>query len=319
MNKKIAVKKSPPKKKAITKVKAETKPKVKAKTSPVKVAKDKKTKKATERKPYEYTPIADLLKNEARRINLYAVVLDCSAPYLMEAIGMYMCTLKLIDATANPRDTANVKQSFLSATIRASTKEQVPSISMAGSIIRIHRANVMEYKKGYQLTCDVGSVSAWVLFDSSESMTPISHSGQSYTLTDADKKRLKDMRKFSEKFFKEYDFTSTFVPFAPKGEVDRFALVLNRKNHDKTLDTINVFNGEKFFSLNVVKDNYACIVPEDIVRIRGVTTEKLELGVSDYSNVIRIGKNTKTAKELLQTIAEAKKDKRIKEKLLSFA
>ena len=283
--------------------------------SPVKSVKKSVGKEGGARKPYEYTKLEDLFKGELERVNLYAVIMDASAPYYLDAVHKYLCTAKLIDNTINPRDSTSGKPAFLSVTFFANNKGEIPQASRIGSIIRIHRGDTKKFEKSFQLNCDAGIKAAWALFDPAETMIPVAHTGRTYTFVDDDKKRLKDIRKFGEKFLEGFDVTDASSIGAKKGEVDMFALVLNRKNKDATYDRLSVFDGEDFYKLNIYKDKYTHIAPQDIIRVRGLSKKGGEFVVNEYTNIMKLDKDNGAAKALEKKIKKAKEEKEISDKL----
>jgi len=286
---------------------------VKKVKSPAKTAK-KKTEKKGDKKTYVYEKLADLIKGEKSRVNTYAIVLDSSAPYYMPAISRYLCTMKLIDDSLNPKEATGKKPAFMHVTFFSKEKSHVPQHAKMGAIIRIHRGDVKKYEKEFRLNCDKDIKGAWALFDSAEGALPIAHTGKSYTFTDDDKKRLKDIRAFSNKFFKEHDVTKVSSTGAKKGEVDMFCQVLSVKTKDKTHSKITVFDGEKFHEMDIVKDNFPHLAPKDIVLIRGIVKKGDKITFEDYSNVIKVDHGFAAAKAVLEKIEKAKKSKDIKAK-----
>lgn len=248
-------------------------------------------------------------------MNVYAVVLDASGSYYIKEIEKYLCVLKLIDDTVNPEEVKAKAPPFISLTCFSRNKGELPEITKMGSIIRIHRGDTRKYNKSYQLNCDVGIKGAWILFDPTEGVKPISNTGRTYTFVEEDKKKLKEIRKFSEKFLKDNDATEFASIGANVDETDLVALVLSRKTSKKNLDKLTVFDGEEFIKLEIDGARFSHISPQDIVRIRGIRQKKNEFLVNDYTNVMKIDKDQAAAKELRKKIEKAKKDKKFSEKL----
>lgn len=241
--------------------------------------------------------------------------MDSSAPYYVSAVDKYLCTMKLIDSTVNPEEAVGGKPSFISVTFFSKLKKEIPQPTKMGTIIRIHRADTRKYAKSYQLNCDIGIKGAWAIFDPTETFTPISHTGRTYTFIDADKKRIRDIRKFAEKFFKENDVTEDASIGAKKGEIDMFCQVLKRKTVEKSTDRLTVFDGDSFSKMDIPKDRYTHIAPNDYVRIRGVGKKSGNFLINEYTNVLKISKDHSSAEELRKKIEKAKKNKNISEKL----
>jgi len=257
----------------------------------------------------------DLLTKEQERVNLYAVVLDASSPYYIKEIEKYLCVLKLIDDTVNPNEAKAKIPPYISLTCFSRNKAELPVIERMGNVIRIHRGDTRKFNKTFQLNCDVGIKGAWILFDPSEGASPVKFTGRSYTFVEDDKRRLKEMRKFGEKFFRDNDATEFASLGANVDETDLVAMVMNRESSKKNYDKLIVFDGEEFIKLEIEKPRFAHIVPQDIIRIRGIIQKKNEFLVNDYTNVMRIDKDQAAAKELKKKVDKAKKDKKFSEKL----
>ena len=155
-----------------------------------------------------------------------------------------------------------------------------------------------------------------MIFDPSDTPSPTDHSGRTYTFTDDDKKRLKDIRKFGEKFLKDNNSSEFSSIGANSDEEDIIGLVVTRKGTSKVMDQFKIFDGEDFIKIEVAKDRYNTISSQDVVRIRGVKQKKGgDYVVSDFSNIMKIDKDHAAAKELKKKVDKARKDKKINEKL----
>eukprot|EP00826_Nyctotherus_ovalis_P009668 TRINITY_DN1255_c0_g1_i2.p1 TRINITY_DN1255_c0_g1~~TRINITY_DN1255_c0_g1_i2.p1 ORF type:complete len:350 (-),score=144.99 TRINITY_DN1255_c0_g1_i2:204-1253(-) len=184
-----------------------------------------------------------------------------------------------------------------------------------GSIIRIHRGDTKKYNKSFQLNCDVGIKGAWILFDPTETMNPVANTGRTFTFVEEDKRRVKEIRKFVEKFLKDNDATEFASIGANVDEVDLVGMVLSRKSSKKNYDKFTIFDGEEFVKLEADSERYKSISPQDIVRVRGLKQKKSDFLVNDYTNIMKIDKDQAAAKELKKKIEKAKKDKKFSEKL----
>lgn len=223
--------------------------------------------------------------------------------------------MKLIDETVNPKENKGKIPPFISLTCFSRNKNELPIITKMGCVIRIHRGDTRKFNKSYQLNCDVGIKAAWILFDPSESVKPSAFTGRTYTFVDEDKKRMKELRRFGEKFLKDNDATEFASIGANVDEIDLVAIVLSRKTSKNNLDKLVVFDGEDFVKLEIDKDRYRHISSQDIVRIRGIRQKRNEFLVNDYTNVMKIDPDQAAAKELKKKVDRAKKDKKFSEKL----
>lgn len=219
--------------------------------------------------------------------------------------------MKLIDETVNPIKASDTIPPFISLTCFSRNKPEIPPVTKIGSIIRIHRGDTKKYGDGFQMNCDIGIKSAWILFDPTESIRPMHHTGRSYTFVDSDKRRLREIRRFGEMFLKENDVSEFISIRTNTEEIDLLVMVLCRKTHGKIYDLLVIFDGEKIIKMDITKEVYKYIMPQDIVRIRGITLKKDKFIVNDYTNIMKISNEQATAIELMKKIEEAKKDKRI--------
>ncbi len=266
---------------------------------------------------YIYSKLKDLLDKEEDRINLYASVLSCSAPYYVDSLKRYLCTMKLIDETLNPEEPAKGKKEFLSATVFANTKGNVPQPARIGTIVRIHRGQTKKFEKSFQLNCDVDIKAAWVLFDPNENYIPISHTGHKYTFIEDDKKRLKDIRKFTEKFFKSFDVTEASTVSPKSNEVDILCQLMNRKRKDKE-EKVVLFDGKKFIKLVMHAGTYDKVAPGDVVYVRATKAKGDHYTLNDFSSILKVPKEYKSAADLIKKIEKEKKNKEFKDKLESY-
>lgn len=259
------------------------------------------------------------MKKENNRVYIYAVILDASDVYYMKSIEKYMCTMKLIDDTINSTQTFMGKPGFISVSFFSRNKFEIPQINRIGTVIRIHRGDTRAFRGSYQLNCDTGIKGAWVLFDSVTGYSPLVHSGRTYTFIENDKKRLKVIREFGQKFLAKEDLNECTAINSSIEEVDMLAMLLKRKEKDKVYDQLTIFDGENFFKIKIPKLRYSHIGVQDIIRIRGLTENKeSELVINDYTNIMKIDKEYNSAVELLEKVENAKKIKTLRDKFELF-
>jgi len=232
----------------------------------------------------------------------------------MEKTNKYQCTMKLFD------DSLNLNRiEPLTATVFAKTAEEIPHVSKVGSIIRLHRVHTVKYKKSYMINCDVVVKSAWVLFDPSESMDPIDESGKGHSFTPEERKILVDARKFAKSYFTKHELKGiTFKQAEKKVEdFDVICYVMDvKKNHAGTKATL--CDTDKIVKLDVNDKNRVNLVAGEVVRIRSANyTDKNfnNIGLNEYSNVLSLAKDFKSATELMQDINSDNTDDRVKSKL----
>lgn len=254
-----------------------------------------------------------MLEGPKDRAYLYAVILDCSAPYYKEQPGKYLCTFSLIDHTINPVDSVKGAPKFFPATIFAKTATELPQVSKIGTIIRIHRGQTKKHKGGFQINCDVNIKGSWVIFDPIDGFNPVSQHGKNITFTTNDRARLQNIRDFSKKFFSKYDLNSYSLKEAaekkPK-DFDTLCYVANMKQKAMNVK-IRLCDDKAVAVVNVPANRGLAFEAQDIVRIRSANFYNdgkfKTLTLNDYSNIIKVPKEFRSAKQLLGKIEEGKK------------
>jgi hypothetical protein len=256
-----------------------------------------KSKESKPREEYVYSKIDDFVDDEKDRIYVYATFLACSGIY--HAAEKYLCVAKLIDDSVNPK----AGKKFISCTFFARNKDEIPKPSKIGSIIRIHRGYTHEYKKNYQLNCDVDIKSAWIMFDPTEGSLPVAHSGKSYTWVGKDDGRLKEMRRFSKDFFGKNELDAVTLSAAMKKEpkeFDTLALVLDVKKKEKEVSFL-ICDEEKWVKLKADKERFPTIGPQEVVLIRAAEFQQkgfTKIHMKDWGNMMIVPKEFASAKNL---------------------
>ena len=276
------------------------------------------------RKAYFYHKLKDLIKEELDRINLYGVVMDCSGTYYIEKAEKYVCTIKLIDDTLNPDTASKGTPEYLTATMFAKTAAQLPQPTKIGSILRIHRGQTKENKGTFQINCDVNIKGAWTLFDPTDSVAPAEKSSKQYTFTPSDKATLKKIREFSKKYFENNELASIAFEKAEKErpkDFDTVCYVLDIKT--KGYDTrVLLCDKQKVVKLRIPKTRTISFAPLMAVRLRSANFEghghSNSIKLNDYSNIVRVPDEYKSASLLLDAIKSKKVSAEVSEKLLYY-
>lgn len=275
-----------------------------------------KAKRGTPRKQgdYTYSKLSDMINKEVDRVNLYAVVLDSSAPYYMEKISKYLCTMKLIDPSVNPGLEKKAEKSVLNVTFFDKDAKDLPHPQKVGTIIRIHRGQTKKFGNIHQLNCDIGIKGAWALFDPVEGTQPQHYSGKTITYVNADKTRLKEIREFGKKFFRDHELTGISLADASaskKQDFDFVGLVLETKKKDG-MEHMKICDGDKTVKLDIDVGKNSYVKTQDIVRVRsanwGADKKGDKLTLNEYSNILRVPKEFKSAKALMATINAPKSE-----------
>ncbi len=247
------------------------------------------------------------MKGQADRVHLWGVLFDCSAPYYMESTKKHLCTAKLIDPTINPASPGRGETEFISTTFFAENIDEIPQASKVGSILRIHRGDIKKYKDTVQLNCDTTIKGAWILFDSTDGNTPVATSGKQFTFTTSDRETLKTLRKFSLSFFAKHELPAITLKEGEKKKKDFDCLCMvleTKKQGDK--EHVKLCDGEKVVKLDIPFARKIHISPEEVVRVRSANYADGKgshtLTLSEYSNILRVPKEFKSAKLLIDEL-----------------
>jgi len=275
--------------------------------------KPKKPKEIKKRAEYVYSKLEDMMTLKDGRLYLYAVLLDCSSYYFSKEADKYLCVGKLIDSTVHD----GVKHEYLSVTFFARNKDELPMPSKVGSIIRIHRGETHDHKKKLQLNVDVDIKAAWILFDPTEGNVPIAHTGKNYSWVEKDNDRLKEIRRFAKEYFAKNEVASISLKEATKKQpkdFDPILLVLDVKKKDnKTI--YKLCDDEMSVKLVAEKGDFDYVGPQDIVRIRSTNIDPKDIkyiSINEYSRILKIPKEYKSAKALHDALKTKNVPKNIK-------
>eukprot|EP00826_Nyctotherus_ovalis_P038281 TRINITY_DN3579_c0_g1_i8.p1 TRINITY_DN3579_c0_g1~~TRINITY_DN3579_c0_g1_i8.p1 ORF type:complete len:465 (+),score=99.23 TRINITY_DN3579_c0_g1_i8:125-1519(+) len=271
---------------------------------------------------YAYRTLKSLLRGELDRVNVYAVVLDCSGTYYVKRVDKYVCTIKLIDETLNPHAGGGYK--FMNVTMFSRSASKLPQPAKIGSVLRIHRGQTKINKDEIQMNCDVGIKGAWVLFDPVNNVMPVSESGKSHTFTSRDEARLKDIRKFAEKYFKAYALDGTSLDAAHRGRLEEFdtiCYVLDVKKK-RLLTKVLLCDKSKVAKVFLPHKHPLPFAPSAVVRFRSASHSacdgKIVLKFNDYSNIIGIPEEYKSAVDMKEIIKSEKTSREVLDKLKNY-
>lgn len=223
--------------------------------------------------------------------------------------------MKLIDQSLNLD-----KQEPLTATIFSRSSSEIPHVTKIGSIIRMHRAQTRKYNKQFYINCDVNYRSAWVLFDPIEGVTPISESGKEHTFTSNDKNTLAEIRKFAKNYFTKNPIDYLTLKQAEKSpkDFDSLCLIVDVKKKGNSTK-VTLCDAEKSVKLNIPESQKLSVITGEVVRIRSANytdTKKFDtLELNEYSNILMLNSDYKSAKELMSSIHSGKTSEKVKSKL----
>jgi hypothetical protein len=162
---------------------------------------------------------------------------------------------------------------------------------------------------------------AWVVFDAVSNITPISESGRTHTFTPKDKIRLRDIRNFAKCYFESYNIDSITLDMAFSQNLKEFdttcyVLDIKKKGQDTRL---LLCDNTKVAKLYLSHKYSIPFIPSTVIHIRSTSfithNNKSFLDYNDYSNVIAILSNYKSAIELTNTIKSEKMPKDVLEEI----
>ena len=200
---------------------------------------------------------------------------------------------------------------YLVATFFSKTAAELPQSAKIGNIIRIHRGQTKSYKGGFQINCDVNIKGAWALFDATDSFIPVSKTGKRHTFIAQDKIRLKEIREFAKEFFAENEMRALTLQEARKkkpGDFDTLGYVLEIKTKGE-FRRIRICDTTKIAKLRMPTSRYLSFGPGDVVYIRSAYYDgesENRLIFKDYSNILKVPKETKDAMILLDLFKKKK-------------
>lgn len=206
--------------------------------------------------------------------------------------------MKLIDDTVNPKE----KVEFMPATVFAGVEKAIPTFAKVGSIVRLHRTFTHKFKGTWQLNCDVGK-GAWLVFDPIEGAQPVDQSGKSFTFNDDDKTRLKDIRKFAKDFFAKNELPGITLKKAAADKPKDFDTICF-VNKAKKADKVEIRDADTVVGLTIPKGRKIALKDGEVIRIRSANFDKpcKVISLNDYSSVLKVPEEFKSAKTLIKKI-----------------
>jgi hypothetical protein len=145
------------------------------------VKKEKKEKKEVNR-VYEYTPLASTSLGATSLYNLYGVVIDAHMPRMCEKLGnKYRQQVRIIDQSMHYKNVEgahyqkgqnqppkDINNCAITINFMAKTPDQLPNIKRVGEIIRVHRANIGQYKNYKIFNANIDYGTSWVVYKGAE-------------------------------------------------------------------------------------------------------------------------------------------------------
>jgi len=270
---------------------------------------------------YEYVELSKASLTATDPCNFYGVVIDASFPYKREKF--FVCSLKVIDPTLNPKISA---QNYATVVLYAQRFEDLPIVHRIGDIIRIHRAKLRIWQGKRQFNVNMYWHGSWVLY-SSEKVSPLgqvvgdapyAYSGKKSTQESQDVAIVKTLKKWTNTFFSQSNVVS---------EADTKALKdmsKNNKDSDVVAKVLQVFQLDEYTNELKLKDNSGSVFytlalrikfphlkEGAVVKIRSctydeTTSSKQVLVLEHYSNIMTFISSSKLAANVASKVSNDK-------------
>ena len=260
---------------------------------------------------YEYVELNKTsLTSGDQNNHFYGVIVDATFPYKVKA-DRFICVLKVIDPTLNPK----TKQDYAQVVIYANRFEDLPIVHRIGDVIRVHRAQVRIYNGKTQFNVYVHFKSSWALY-SSDKQTPLGQSlsdgpyafsGKKATHEKQDSAIQTALKKWANVFFSSNnviaDNSSTALNKAAKApkDIDVVAKILQVFELDEYTNELKLrdMSGEVYYTL-ALKLKFPHLKPGAVVKIRSATHDdtsvsKKVLVLQHYSNIMTFIQSSKLA------------------------
>lgn len=177
---------------------------------------------------YSYTPLARTSLGNTELYHLFGIVIDATTPHVKK--NLYRQLVKIIDPSMHykfPKDPNDPTSGCVSVSFFSKDKDTLPTFTKLGDIIRIHRANIGNYKNYKTFSVNIAFGSSWVVFPGfpqprkavagadvpgspSTIIEPSSASSSNYTLAAQDADIVKKYREWlTEYFHTEFNFEAT--------------------------------------------------------------------------------------------------------------
>jgi hypothetical protein len=282
---------------------------------------------------YEYTELSKTSVTSSENNNhFYGVIIDATFPYKVKA-DRYICVLKVIDPTLNPK----TKGDYAQVVIYAKRFEDLPIVHRIGDIIRVHRAQVRIWQGRTQFYVQLAYKSSWALY-SSDKMTPLgqtssegpySFSGKKATHEKQDTAIQTALRKWANAFFAQNNVIAdnAYTPLnkASKAtkDFDIVAKILQVFELDEYTNELKLRDqsGEVYYTL-ALKLKFPHLRAGSVVKIRSAihddtSVNKNVLVLQHYSNIMTFISSSKLASTVSSKVAieKASEKKTLQSKL----
>lgn len=254
-------------------------------------------------------------------MNFYGVITDATFPYKINS-NRFICSIKVIDPTLNPKN----KQDWAQVIIYATRFEDLPIIHRIGDIIRIHNATLRIHEGKRQFNVNMYYKSSWALY-SSDKLTPLGQSvgdspyafsGKKTTQERQDSAITGTLKKYATQYFassnviKDENTTELKKASKERKDFDIVAKVLQVFQLDEYTNELKLKDGsnEVFYTL-ALKIKFPHIRTGSVVRIRSCTHDDTSLNkkvlvLQHYSNIMTFISSSKLASTVSSKVNDDK-------------
>jgi len=270
---------------------------------------------------YEYVELNKASLTSADPVNFYGVITDATFPYKINS-KRFICSIKVIDPTLNPKN----KQDWAQVIIYATRFEDLPIVHRIGDIIRIHNAKLRIHEGKRQFNVNMYYNSSWALYSSDQQTplgqsvgdSPYAFSGKKSTQERQDSAITGTLKKWARQYFAQSnvisDANTTELKKASKEkkDFDIVAKVLQVFQLDEYTNELKLKDGsnEVFYTL-ALKIKFPHIRTGSVVRIRSCTHDDTSLNkkvlvLQHYSNIMTFINTSKLAASVSSKVSDDK-------------
>jgi hypothetical protein len=239
---------------------------------------------------YEYVELSKASLATSEACNFYGVVVDATFPYKREKF--YVCSLKVIDPTLNPKTGS---QAYSSVVMYAQRFEDLPICTKIGDTIRIHRAMLRLWQGKRQFNVNMYMNGSWVLYSDGGISA---YSGNKSTQEPQDAAIVKTLKAWTSKFFAQNDVVDKVGKVAKLSsagkdgkDFDVVAKILRVLSLDAYTNELKLkdASGAAFYAL-ALKTKFPQLKQGSVVKIRSctkdATSSKNVLVLQHFSNIM---------------------------------
>lgn len=263
---------------------------------------------------YEYVELSKASLTASDPCNFYGVIVDATFPYKREKF--YVCSLKVIDPTLNPKTGS---QAYSTIVIYAQRFEDLPIVTKIGDVIRIHRAMLRLWQGKRQFNVNMYMNGSWVLYSDGALSA---YSGNKSTQENQDQAIVKTLKAWTSKFFAQNDVLDKCgsvvkLSTAAKAskDFDVVAKILQVLPVDAYSNQLKLkdASGAVYYTM-VIKTKFSTLAEGQVVKIRSATVDSTSaapsLVLQPFSNIMTIIGSSKLGGAVASKVSDDKADEK---------